>query len=135
MPVINAGSGSDQHPTQALLDIYTLDRSFEARGGIDGKVIGMMGDLKRGRTVRSLCYLMRHYEGVRLVFIAPPQFAMDVKFLRTELRHDVDHGTEREELFLEPLDFALNHTQRIFHTLPIFRGRIPRSIQSGINSK
>jgi aspartate carbamoyltransferase catalytic subunit len=77
VPVINAGSGSDQHPTQALLDIYTLARSFESRGGIDGKVIGMMGDLKRGRTVRSLCYLMRHYQGVRLVFIAPPQFAME----------------------------------------------------------
>jgi aspartate carbamoyltransferase catalytic subunit len=81
VPVINAGSGSDQHPTQALLDIYTLARSFEDRGGIDGKVIGMMGDLKRGRTVRSLCYLMRHYFGVRLVFIAPEQFAMqaDIK--------------------------------------------------------
>ncbi len=81
VPVINAGSGSDQHPTQALLDIYTLARSFDSRGGIDGKVIGMMGDLKRGRTVRSLCYLMRHYRDVRLVFIAPEQFAMqpDVK--------------------------------------------------------
>lgn len=76
VPVINAGSGSDQHPTQALLDIYTLARSFEERGGIDGKVIGMMGDLKRGRTVRSLCYLMRNYADVRLVFIAPEQFAM-----------------------------------------------------------
>jgi aspartate carbamoyltransferase catalytic subunit len=81
VPVINAGSGSDQHPTQALLDIYTLSRSFAERGGIDGKVIGIMGDLKRGRTVRSLCYLMRNYVGVRLVFIAPDQFAMqaDVK--------------------------------------------------------
>jgi aspartate carbamoyltransferase catalytic subunit len=81
VPVINAGSGSDQHPTQALLDIYTLDRSFSQRGGIEGKVIGMMGDLKRGRTVRSLCYLMKNYPGVRLVFIAPEQFAMqtDVK--------------------------------------------------------
>jgi aspartate carbamoyltransferase catalytic subunit len=77
VPVINAGSGSDQHPTQALLDIYTLQRSFEAQGGIDGKVIGMMGDLKRGRTVRSLCYLMKSYVGVRLVFIAPDQFAME----------------------------------------------------------
>jgi len=81
VPIINAGSGSDQHPTQALLDIYTLDRSFSNRGGIDGKVIGMMGDLKRGRTVRSLCYLMKNYVDVRLVFIAPEQFAMqdDVK--------------------------------------------------------
>jgi len=42
----NAGSGSDQHPTQALLDIYTLARSFRGPRGIDGKVIGMMGDLK-----------------------------------------------------------------------------------------
>src|SRR5262245_1686025 len=77
VPIINAGSGSDQHPSQALLDIYTLQRSFENRGGIDGKVIGMMGDLKRGRTVRSLCYLMKNYVGVRLVFIAPEQFAME----------------------------------------------------------
>lgn len=81
VPIINAGSGRDQHPTQALLDIYTLERSFEERGGIDGKVIGMMGDLKRGRTVRSLCQLIRHYRDVRLVFIAPPAFAMgdDIK--------------------------------------------------------
>jgi aspartate carbamoyltransferase catalytic subunit len=77
VPVINAGSGSDQHPTQALLDIYTLARSFGESGGIDGKVIGMMGDLKRGRTVRSLCYLMKNYRGVRLVFVAPEQFAME----------------------------------------------------------
>jgi aspartate carbamoyltransferase catalytic subunit len=93
VPVINAGSGSDQHPTQALLDIYTLARSFADRGGIDGKVIGMMGDLKRGRTVRSLCYLMRNYVSVRLVFIAPEQFAMqdDVKaYLR-------EHGIQYTE--------------------------------------
>ena len=105
IPIINAGSGSDQHPTQALLDIYTLDRSFSERGGIDGKVIGMMGDLKRGRTVRSLCYLMKNYAGVRLVFIAPRQFAMenDVKkhledqsipFTETERLGDVLPGLD-----------------------------------------
>jgi aspartate carbamoyltransferase catalytic subunit len=77
VPIINAGSGKDQHPTQALLDIYTLERSFTLRGGIDGKVIGMMGDLKRGRTVRSLCGLMKNYRDVRLVFIAPEPFAME----------------------------------------------------------
>jgi aspartate carbamoyltransferase catalytic subunit len=88
VPVINAGSGSDQHPTQALLDIYTLQRSFEDVGGIDGKVIGMMGDLRRGRTVRSLCYLMKNYANVRLVFVAPEQFAMepDVKAYLDEHR-------------------------------------------------
>jgi aspartate carbamoyltransferase catalytic subunit len=105
IPVINAGSGSDQHPTQALLDIYTLDRSLAERGGIDGKVIGMMGDLKRGRTVRSLCYLMKNYSGVRLVFIAPAPFAMenDVK------EHLAEHGisfveTERLDEGLPQLD-------------------------------
>ncbi|NUQ05485.1 MAG: aspartate carbamoyltransferase, partial [Anaerolineae bacterium] len=77
VPIINAGSGKDQHPTQALLDIYTLERSFSLRGGIDGKVIGMMGDLKRGRTVRSLCGLLRNYRDVRVVFIAPAPFAME----------------------------------------------------------
>lgn len=96
IPVINAGSGSDQHPTQALLDIYTLDRSFTERGGIDGKVIGMMGDLKRGRTVRSLSYLMRNYSNVKLVFIAPRRFAMegDVKNYLAEKGipfHETEH--------------------------------------------
>ena len=77
VPIINAGSGKDQHPTQALLDIYTLERSFEGRGGIDGKTIGLMGDLRRGRTARSLAYLMKNYRDVRLVFIAPGAFAME----------------------------------------------------------
>lgn len=81
VPIINAGSGPDQHPTQALLDIYTLERSFAGRGGIDGKTIGMMGDLRRGRTARSLCYLMKNYYDMRLVFIAPPKLEMrnDIK--------------------------------------------------------
>ena len=83
VPIVNAGSGPDQHPTQALLDIYTLERSFAGRGGIEGKTIGMMGDLARGRTVRSLCHLLRHYPGVRLRFLSPREFRMgaDVKNL------------------------------------------------------
>ncbi|MEW6442876.1 MAG: aspartate carbamoyltransferase [bacterium] len=74
VPVINAGSGKDQHPTQALLDVYTLQRSFQDTGGIDGKVIAMVGDLKRGRTVRSLSYLLKNYEGVKILYAAPPAF-------------------------------------------------------------
>ena len=71
VPVLNAGSGKDQHPTQALLDIYTLQRSFAKHGGIDGKHIAFVGDLARGRTVRSLAYLLRHFEEVRASFVAP----------------------------------------------------------------
>ena len=89
VPIINAGSGKDQHPTQALLDIYTLERSFEDSGGIDGKIIGMMGDLKRGRTVRSLSRLMRHYEGVRVVFIAPDTFEMEPDIKAFMAEHDI----------------------------------------------
>lgn len=76
VPIINAGSGQDQHPTQALLDIYTLQRSFEKRGGIDGKRIMFVGDLARGRTVRSLAWMLTEYRGVHMSFVAPEQFQM-----------------------------------------------------------
>jgi aspartate carbamoyltransferase catalytic subunit len=69
--VINGGSGKDQHPTQALLDLYTLDLSFKEKGGIDNKTILMVGDLKRGRTVRSLSYLLQNYKNVKIIYIAP----------------------------------------------------------------
>ena len=71
VPILNAGSGKDQHPTQALLDIYTLQRSFERIGGIDGKKIMFVGDLARGRTVRSLANLLTHYSRVKQYFVAP----------------------------------------------------------------
>ena len=92
VPVINAGSGPDQHPTQALLDIYTLERSFGDRGGIDGKTIAMMGDLRRGRTVRSLSYLMKNYRGARLCFVAPPGFEIKPDILD----HLDEHGVAYE---------------------------------------
>ena len=69
--IINGGSGKDQHPTQALLDMYTLHQSFLDKGGIKGKTIVMVGDLKRGRTVRSLTYLLKHYKGVKIIFVSP----------------------------------------------------------------
>jgi aspartate carbamoyltransferase catalytic subunit len=97
VPVLNAGSGKDQHPTQALLDIYTLERSFRHRGGIDGKTIAMMGDLKRGRTVRSLSYLMKVYKDVKLVFIAPPAFRME-EDIKAHLREHGVSFTETEDM-------------------------------------
>lgn len=71
VPIINAGSGKDQHPTQSLLDVYTLQRSFERLGGIEGKTVVFCGDLARGRTVRSLSYLLTNYANVRQIFAAP----------------------------------------------------------------
>lgn len=81
VPIISAGSGKDQHPTQALLDIYTLQRSFETRGGIDGKKVVFVGDLARGRTVRSLAYLLTLYRSVKQYFIAPAQLQINEDIL------------------------------------------------------
>ncbi|RLB03337.1 MAG: aspartate carbamoyltransferase [Deltaproteobacteria bacterium] len=97
VPVINAGSGRDQHPTQALLDIYTLHRSFEDQGGIDGKKIALVGDLKRGRTVRSLAYLMKNYEGVKLYFVSPPELRMEDDLKEYLREHEVEFE-ESEDL-------------------------------------
>ncbi len=73
IPILNAGSGKDQHPTQALLDVYTLIRSFEEKGGVDGRTIVFCGDLLRGRTVRSLSYLLTNFDDVRQIFVAPKE--------------------------------------------------------------
>ncbi len=89
--IINAGSGQDQHPTQALLDVYTIERSFAKLGGVDGKTIGFMGDLKRGRTVRSLCYLMKNYKDVQLVFIAPSIFQMGYDILEYLKKKNINY--------------------------------------------
>jgi aspartate carbamoyltransferase catalytic subunit len=80
VPIINAGSGKDQHPTQSLLDIYTLQRSFEKIGGIDGKKVVFVGDLARGRTVRSLSFLLTNYRDVKQSFVTakPLQIGQDI---------------------------------------------------------
>lgn len=74
IPIINAGSGPDEHPTQAALDIYTLMRSFKGSGNIEGKTICFIGDLKRSRTVRSLAQLLCLFKNVRLLFVAPEEY-------------------------------------------------------------
>jgi len=96
VPIISAGSGKDQHPTQALLDIYTLQRSFEARGGIDHKKVVFVGDLARGRTVRSLSFLLTRYRGVKQYFIAPPslQIKEDILELLRAARIEFEVGND-----------------------------------------
>lgn len=118
VPIINAGSGADEHPTQALLDIYTLQRTFQfADGtgstvatrldelrrtypdlnrGLSHKVYGFCGDIGRGRTVRSLASLLANYEGVTLIFIAPDEPTLA---LRDDLRSRLlDRGVNMIEV-------------------------------------
>lgn len=104
VPIVNAGSGPDEHPTQALLDIYTLSRSLRHRGGIDGKTICMVGDLKRGRTVRSLSRLLTNYDGVKILFASPPAFRIE-----DDLRADLAAGgvtVEETEAFEDAISSA-----------------------------
>ncbi|OYT51881.1 MAG: aspartate carbamoyltransferase [Desulfurococcales archaeon ex4484_204] len=67
-PVINAGDGWNEHPTQALLDVYTIWREL---GRVDGIKVGIMGDLKYGRTPSSLSYLLSKFNNVTIYYIAP----------------------------------------------------------------
>lgn len=77
VPVINGGDGANEHPTQALLDLYTIEKELKGRGqGIDGMHIAMVGDLKHGRTVHSLAKLLRLYKDIRFTLVSPPELAM-----------------------------------------------------------
>ena len=70
IPVINAGDGGHQHPTQTLTDLFTIRRR---RGRVGGMTIGLCGDLKFGRTVHSLIKSLVRYEDVRFIFISPEE--------------------------------------------------------------
>jgi len=72
IPIINAGSGSGEHPTQALLDLLTIS---EELGALDGLNIGLMGDLKYGRTIHSLSILLSNFD-INIYFISPLELKM-----------------------------------------------------------
>jgi len=93
VPVINAGDGNGQHPTQALLDLYTIRQKYPK---ISGLKIAMMGDLANGRTVRSLCYfLAKHFPDNEIYFISPEAVRM-----QDDIKEYLDkHGAKWQELF------------------------------------
>jgi aspartate carbamoyltransferase catalytic subunit len=78
VPVINGGDGANQHPTQTLLDLYTIQK---AKRKLNGLRIGFLGDLKYGRTVHSLAIALSHWE-VDLYFIAPDALQMPDQYLK-----------------------------------------------------
>ena len=73
VPVINAGDGGHNHPTQTLTDLFTIKRE---KGRLDNLTIGFCGDLKFGRTVHSLISAMSRYEGIRIVLISPAELKL-----------------------------------------------------------
>lgn len=93
IPVINAGDGPGQHPTQALLDVYTIQREI---GRLDNINVGLVGDLANGRTVRSLAYLLGKYSNVKLYFVAPDVVKMkeDIKEYLTSKNVEWEESTD-----------------------------------------
>ena len=145
-PVINAGDGANQHPTQTLLDLYTIQKERK----LDGLKIGMVGDLKYGRTVHSLTTALSHFNA-EFYFIAPealqmPQSYLDElnkKGLKYHVTDDLYKFSEKldilyvtriqQERFPDPVEYEkykgvyqlnmdlLNHIQKhlkIMHPLP-----------------
>jgi len=100
-PVISAGDGAREHPTQALLDVYTIWREL---GRVDGIHVGMMGDLKYGRTTSSLSYALSKFNGVRVTYIAPePLQVREEVVRRVRGRLTVSYAEDVSEI-IEDLD-------------------------------
>jgi len=107
VPIINAGDGPGQHPTQALLDLYTIGQELSH---VDGIRIAMVGDLANGRTVRSLTYLLSKFKDIKIWFVAPPQVAM-----REDLKeHLTEHNIPWVET--EDLDAVLPEVDVVYQT-------------------
>ncbi len=98
VPIINAGDGAGEHPTQALLDAYTIKKHF---GRLDNLKIVMGGDLKYGRTVRSLCRLLAFYPGNHVSFVSIPELQMgdDIKELLTSSGTTFDETDDVTKVF------------------------------------
>ena len=86
VPVINAGDGRGQHPTQALLDIYTIHKEI---GRLNDFKIAMVGDLKNGRTVRSLAYLLGKFQGIDITFVSPEHLRIGNDIKAYLMRHHI----------------------------------------------
>jgi len=91
VPILNAGDGPGEHPTQALLDLYTIKHEL---GRIDGLRVALVGDLRFGRTARSLARLFRLTEGTELIFVSPPAVPMGDDVRATLDAHGVRYRDE-----------------------------------------
>jgi aspartate carbamoyltransferase catalytic subunit len=119
VPVINAGDGNGgQHPTQALLDLYTIYR--ERR--LEGLTIAIIGELDHGRTARSLAYLLSKFERVKIYFVSPPEMRMGEDILQHLEEHGVWYAVESD------IDTVIRHVDVVYQTR-ILRGRLANDEQ------
>lgn len=107
VPVLNGGDGANEHPSQALLDLYTIRKEMESRGrDVDGLRIAMIGDLKYGRTVHSLCKLLCLFRNVQVTLVSPAELAMPEVIIEqmraaghvVEVTEDLPHSISRVDI-------------------------------------
>ncbi len=111
VPVLNAGDGPNEHPSQALLDLYTIKKELKSRDrGIDGLRIAMVGDLKYGRAVHSLCKLLSLHDKVHYKLVAPPGLGLPGE--TTELLRDKGHQVSE----YEQLELGIDHVDIVYVT-------------------
>ncbi|NJK32808.1 MAG: hypothetical protein HC927_10590 [Deltaproteobacteria bacterium] len=116
IPVVSGGSGKSQHATQGLLDLYTLRYSFDARGGVDGKRILIVGDVARNRAARSLALILTKFSPAAIDFVSPRDFQPDDELLGYLRRHEIPvrvtdglepllraHGREYDAIYMTRL--------------------------------
>lgn len=119
-PIINAGDGKGgQHPTQALLDLYTI---YKERKAIEGVKVAMVGNLAEGRTVRSLAYLLGKFERVKLYFVAPVSLQMRKDILEYLELHNVWYTLESDMAKILP-EVDVVYMTRIADALQPEKGR------------
>lgn len=109
IPIINAGDGPGQHPTQALLDLYTIETEL---GRLDDLHVVMVGDLSHGRTVHSLAYLLALYPGLRVTLVAPDRIRMSPGVIQHLLKHGA-RVAETEDLGAAVADADVVYQTRI----------------------
>ena len=98
VPVINAGDGTQEHPSQALLDLYTIRKELGSTNVLNGGFdIALIGDLKYGRTVHSLCKLLRLYDKISFTLISPRELSMPEEIVET-LRNSGHQVTETDNM-------------------------------------
>ena len=111
VPVINGGDGSNEHPSQALLDLYTIRSELASSGRtLDQLRIAMVGDLRYGRTVHSLCKLLSLFEGVQIVLVSPEALRMPGDIVE-DLR-----STGHRVLESELLEESIAHVDIVYST-------------------
>jgi aspartate carbamoyltransferase catalytic subunit len=106
VPIVNAGENGGQHPTQALLDLYTIYRERS----LGGLTVAFIGELDRGRTVRSLTYLLSKFERVKIFFVSPPELQMQPDILAHLDEHGVWYALETD------IDKVLGEVDVVYQT-------------------